>query len=630
MNKIFITCFLFQLFTLKISAQQYIFYDADSLSNLLDKKGYFNENANSILAKYGISGSTKNPFLVSFFSDSAKSVKSLISDKLTYESPEASSSGFGLGTVVDGFAKFLVKRTKEELSITFINEFKTSLGKYPEFKILFPTTERVLSQVDAYYYTSILNGLKEAFEIDIRNLPINIRGLSEISVSDCAGIESDDSNNCNNRIKEIQKKFSTQEGKVLIAGSILAEELISGNNVAFALSKISTNRAIKDDNHMISQTIKIMNLFSQSLLSKEKNRIWIGDKEINSLLFSPNTFRIYLGLIYQVSEMEKLKLVNSDFHKELGKFSNKMDNLKSYFQSVITVFNTLDSEIERLDLKKKSGTEVTFEDYLQYFVKSFNVIEEMLELSFLDSYHWDPNEVRKYYKHLRSLSEIYLNIKSKNYNAAILNTTYVFSELKILDAQVVSDIIKYGIFAANLAQAKNSDEVSEIIEATVLPSGSSSIKKNSRFNVSLNSYLGIFGGYEEVIENKQGSGVCGISAPIGISVNWGHVLGSNSFSIFASVFDIGAVTAYRWTNTAEGLPSIEFENIIAPGLHFIWGFSDYPISFGLGVQVSPSLRSISTEDPENPTATITDSFSAYRISAQLSVDIPLLNFYTNP
>ena len=45
---------------------------------------------------------------------------------------------------VDGFAKFLVKRTKEELSIAFFNHFVSEIEK-PEnkdFRQLFPSTTR--------------------------------------------------------------------------------------------------------------------------------------------------------------------------------------------------------------------------------------------------------------------------------------------------------------------------------------------------------------------------------------------------------------------------------------------------------------------------------------------------------
>lgn len=52
---------------------------------------------------------------------------------------------------------------------------------------------------------------------------------------------------------------------------------------------------------------------------------------------------------------------------------------------------------------------------------------------------------------------------------------------------------KYGTFAANIANAKNSDDIENAIEAIALPSGSSQIKRQSAFNIDLNAYLGLFG-----------------------------------------------------------------------------------------------------------------------------------------
>jgi hypothetical protein len=205
-------------------------------------------------------------------------------------------------------------------------------------------------------------------------------------------------------------------------------------------------------------------------------------------------------------------------------------------------------------------------------------------------------------------------------------------------------LFKYGTFMAAVAAAKDADEVEEAIENFALPSGSSRIKRETPFNVSLNAYCGLFGGYEKIVgvatdrpfrisQAFEQFNSYGLTAPIGVAVNFGQfrrvVFGKGnghwSHSLFVSLLDVGAVAAFRSQSSNDSvkqIPSIQLKDIISPGAFWSIGIPKTPISLNLGVQVGPNLRAVSSK-----TNDYSDNLY-WRYSASLCVDIPVLNFYT--
>jgi hypothetical protein len=227
----------------------------------------------------------------------------------------------------------------------------------------------------------------------------------------------------------------------------------------------------------------------------------------------------------------------------------------------------------------------------------------------------DPNQTVA--SAIGAINEIQVQIKNKDDNA---NKSH----------KVLSLITKYGAFMANMIAAKNSEEVEQAIESVALPAGSASIKRETDFNVSLNAYCGLFYGGENIKGFDNGyKSTIGITAPIGISLNWGNSKaipfvknGHCAHTIFLSIFDIGAVTAFRFGDeNTESVPKIELKDIISPGIFYSFGIPKCPISVNVGYQLGPLLRNV--DAVEN---TYQNSYS--RMSIGLVVDIPLLNLYT--
>jgi hypothetical protein len=204
---------------------------------------------------------------------------------------------------------------------------------------------------------------------------------------------------------------------------------------------------------------------------------------------------------------------------------------------------------------------------------------------------------------------------------------------------VKDNLFKFGSFMAAMVQAQNSNDVESVIEAFALPAGSSRIKRESPFNVSLNSYLGLYYGHEAVSGIKDGLAFnsYGVTAPIGIAISWGHSIlfkgtGEDgwknnklgwSTSLFISLVDLGTIASYRISNDSVAqVPTIQLKDLFSPGAFISLGIPKTPVSLNFGAQFGPNLRSVASAQNSY------EQKSYVRYSVSVLVDIPLLNLYT--
>lgn len=190
------------------------------------------------------------------------------------------------------------------------------------------------------------------------------------------------------------------------------------------------------------------------------------------------------------------------------------------------------------------------------------------------------------------------------------------------NAQLNPQVVSLIHFVNDMAEAKDAEGVEKAIEAFVLPAGSYAIKRKARYNFSLNSYPGILASFEYNPGEGQ-SFSTGFTAPVGLSLSWGNQQ-QRSLGVFLSVIDIGAVTRLRLDNSeaTSALPEFNFENILAPGVYFTYGFRNSPLSLYIGGQYGPKLRVITNGEAKN--------YDSYRFSVGMVMDLPLLNLHTRP
>lgn len=246
------------------------------------------------------------------------------------------------------------------------------------------------------------------------------------------------------------------------------------------------------------------------------------------------------------------------------------------------------------------------------------------------------NDMAKFIDVMGDASGACIDLKSKNYVALVLRISSLLTELFGPDFTYKDEFIKYGIFMANMAGAKTSDEVNAAIEAIVLPAGSSSVKRETDFNISLNAFIGPFAGAEFLPELKtdQWAFAAGLTAPAGVAVSWGNLgkgkakpggreMGGKSLSLFIPLIDIGSMASFRMGNDSSQVASeVRLANIIAPGLYVYYGFGKCPVSIGLGGQAGPQLREVTATDVN------IDKNFYFRFGFNIVVDIPLFNLYT--
>lgn len=95
-------------------------------------------------------------------------------------------------------------------------------------------------------------------------------------------------------------------------------------------------------------------------------------------------------------------------------------------------------------------------------------------------------------------------------------------------------------------------------------------------------------------------------------------ISGSSASLFVSVLDLGALVLFRLDQATGPLPqTVSFRQVFSPGISYVYGLRDLPLAVHVGAQLTPQLRSIGES-----------SLNAFRLSAGLTVDIPMFNFFT--
>jgi len=190
--------------------------------------------------------------------------------------------------------------------------------------------------------------------------------------------------------------------------------------------------------------------------------------------------------------------------------------------------------------------------------------------------------------------------------------------------ELLSRFDKYGNLLVAFANAENSDQLAAILETAAEPTQSYQKKRGAgHFSATINMYPGIAAGREFELDSigkfSHAKGdVVAFTTPLGLSLNWGFGA-KQSFSVFFSAIDIGAVTAFRLTDSASRLPELKWKNVFAPGAYVMWGIGRTPLTLGVGGQYGPALRKIG----KDPVTGADIKAGNFRLGASLTVDIPV-------
>jgi len=543
-------------------------------------------------------------------------------------------------TFADGLARFLVKRTKEELNVAFFQRFTDLINRdeYKDAKILFPMTMETLNTIDKeiYQFENYITTLREAFEKDLSLLLENLPRVIEEG----------------NWSSYFSKRENTNLKYSLLLTFFIARELLDGAHPGKVLENLPEEfiyEFVKSDdstqNRNISGTFKTAQLLSASLRSRDSDRYWSSTDSIQMLYKNDPKLiaaKFYLGFLYEKAKV--IEFQNDTLSNYLTQISRAESSIMEYILFIKELgrkYHAIESAI--VQIKIKSPETPSIDIYNRLFKSFSDAFEDMLEIGELPAINVDTmiaKKVKQYIKLLREGNDLALNVVRKNYGSAVVNTYNIYmtfaeklslnEDEKEIANKVKEFIKKYGTFMANTVKAKTSEEVAAAIEAVALPVGSASIKRQTDFNISLNAYVGLFLGSENIkgVDDGWKLNSYGVTAPIGIAVSFRNSRHSSrrssSSSIFFSIIDLGAPVSFRFKDDkTEEIPSIQFKDIISPGVFYSFGIPRAPISVNAGWQLGPLLRVI-----DDPTYIPTGNETYSRISLSIVVDIPLLNFYT--
>jgi hypothetical protein len=551
--------------------------------------------------------------------------------------PSVEGSGidaiFPARRVVDGLGSFLAERFKDELTQRYLQAFRDSIVSNNDrfhYEILLPKTYASLVHYENIFdYKSFMTALKEAFKDDLDNLPSN----SLLFVD-----------------KMHDKGAFTMDAAAYYLGYYLADFAVNEiPNGADALQLFANFRDYKYKEKVpqdLSAKLEVVSAFATNLTSNPVRPHSSAD--IRKVLNNLDQLLAFCGLTLEKERrsLEAARLSSSNAYVWIN------SQTVSDVTTVLKRLSNLKSKTERF-----ANSDKQFDDYVTLISGVSPEVQDILDtLEVVDA-----DKLKLIMGTVDHVVNIATYAEEQKYGLIITESLELFTHLKLEKTAFYRNFSKYGLFISNVAQAQTSDQVKEALEIAALPVGSYKIKRNTLADISFQAYPGVFAGAEFAsgvpssinnLVNKE-SVVFGFTAPVGLAFSWGgrktkaqtdrttynseyevtkkqdgrtiksvKYVSGRSHSVFISIIDIGAVTSFRLTDDeTETLPEFTWENILAPGVSYVLGLKNTPLSWGVGVQYGPQLRAIDDTD-------ITLSGSLVTTRTFLVVDIPIFSFYS--
>lgn len=571
---------------------------------------------------------------------------------------------YDVTNIADGIARFLVSRVKEELSVAFFQQFKKTLDEPPasDLQYLFPATYSILRVIDheIYNWDNYITSLRDAFDKDLANLVFSLETF-EARATVLTSFREHTASHVSARVAfYVARGFTNQVSAGQLLDDFVPDEYI------VPTEKDRNDSMVVMITHNINQSVKALQLLSYSFRSDEKDQYWIGDGDFRNLLSQHDLFGYYNLLLLLEAKKRDLYYMQEKDPKGKKIYLWEMLNGAAQIRPVVSGFivkvkdfRTSLTKMEKAVVAATSDSakaKISYAD-LYPFIRSTNAI---LKYSAEAVYKLTPADKRTameptyrtasvLFDVVDKAGELGMDISLKKYSAAIADLTWMLDRMKDLktkdkDGKEVSIVIKdtldritqslirYGTFMASVANAKSSEEVKEVIENYALPVGSSRIKRESAFNVSINAYTGLFAGYESIqsvdfwTDSSHLINSYGIAAPVGVAVSWGNrkCTPGWSYSLFLSAIDVGAIASFRFRDdSVASVPTIQLKDILSPGLFFSLGLPKCPLSVNLGAQMGPNLRTVNKKAEDSSGQNDYANKMYWRISLSVVVDIPI-------
>lgn len=540
------------------------------------------------------------------------------------------SSGLGLpnSTFLLGLTDFLVGRTKLELNIAFFRELQKAINDSEEMRYLFPTTEKILLQIDndIYQFKAFWEALRESFIKDLDNLVYNLDDYVQFS----------------SRIKDpVVKNIVSDLFKVT---ELFYEKTAPADVIGYlARDAYLHTLEAKDDTTGILGTmqshLQLLGVLSASVEHEDGNGYWVKEDKLIQLVKDPISGMLFLGLVYQ--HAKDISIGGQTLGSYLAPMAGQNEKVRTLLNQ-LKLFLQEAGKLQRLakdmraranELRRLKATSTTPVDDMSAHQAYFEFTEGVCQLlmyanDFKTTITGVENNldtiVERFLSITSDINSITMEIRREEYTSALIHTLFVIEKI-LPQGEFYCErqlILKYGTFIATSVAAKTPQEVSDAIAAFALPPGSSAMKKYAKFSIALNAFVGLSGG-QEVLQSLGPKAYYAVATPIGVTFNMGFK-NYGSLGILASLVDIGALTALRFQDdSANELPDLRFENVLAPGGYLVYTVPKYPIAIGVGAQLGPNLRTVT-----NTNLGISQT-NGWRWGAFIAVDIPIVSLYNS-
>lgn len=590
--------------------KQNTYLDALELKDLKDSNP---DEFNSILLKYGNeSGLSRNPFLKGELEialpnknyEKSDEFPEIEEEKTTHHSRKYSPynlySTNWQASAVNGLANFMAGRFRQEVFQMSINQIFKKIkteDNYNLVQYIFPKTFKYVKDLygvgSSSYYTADLLLLRQTAQIDMEQLPQNIVKNPELIFP---------------KIKE------KPEIKDMITFS---NHIIDNCQQGQTLDQIITSVAdvSYSPKSKVSSILNVSDIISQALMNKDKSaNVWVNPvtelPPSKKSLENPE-IKYFYGLLYQ--QLVQLPEFNAYLtsSNDPTVVAGKIQNLILFVNKLNTTYDYIKSKEFNL---KTTDEIITYIDNINQSISTFTKTIEKIP------------EINQYYNFNDSITDL-----SSKY-ISLVNATLRKDYQKVIPLLIINlgdyvykenSSLRTLSFVAQLATIETAQDMEALLNAYALPIGSSSIKRHSSFNLSLNGYVGFTGGFETAYgsEVNQTRKNIGLSAPIGISSTFMN----GKLTAFVSFIDLGSIVNQRLGNDINSYSNLKFEQFFAPGIGLFYNFPKLPVSAGAHFNYIPNLRTIKYESGN---AIITESSrNVTRLNLSLLVDIPLYTFY---
>jgi hypothetical protein len=556
-------------------------------------------------------------------------------------SPAGATSGAAFSTLaVDALAQFLVERVKGELSVAFFDRFLEEIDNTPELQALFPNTYYMLKNKDIFRVPTMGELWVEAFQGDMSAFLANCEKMLLTE----------------ERFSKYRQNTSV---KAFLLAYNLADMILKNERPADIFTALDNKLGgYKDEVGLVAKGLDIMsqNLRKAGVTGRLTDDL-IPFEEFRKLTEAES--ELFVSLLYQ-SDRTFFDSLKTDKGGTFGRFMAEhhqafSNNLSRLVRTMDKIKAAQDSLHHVPKAEKQAALKV-------YWLAMADNALELVDFGFRLKYFTTPDvylddPFAKVYRPVAFHTLRAIEAKNQqDYGKLLLHAMQAFEplfsarkaileeellelrykeagavQIKRMEARIknlghiAKNIAFYGGFMADVLSSTSSAQIKGILDRYAQPVGSYSAKRKAHFSIDLNAFPGLYVG-REFLGNSRPGLVTGVTAPIGISLNWGQksLFGKkqgHSFSAFFSFIDIGAAFSYRWNNDGEGFPAeVRWAQVVSPGVQAVWGFRKVPLSIGCGLQYTPQLRKLDA-------SSATFDQNVWRVGISASVDVPIFGIH---